>query len=199
MHEQSPTVFVNPLLNGIGWQHVRKFQEAGVECRELWGSTAEMERLNLNEAVACRTLFILVASSEAIVNNPTVIRRIKAERLGLVAFDEAHLFESWSRRRPDLSVAASLLDCGRSLALSATVPIGKPSVIKAALKFEELLVIHRGLFLRRNLFIRVILLDSAYGGGGSSRIDKCRAALEHAQRVGCASKMATTFRDVVER
>ena len=134
MHERSLSVFVTP-LNGIGRQHVRSFQEAGIECRGLWGSTTEMERLNLSEAVASRTLVILVASPEAIVNNPTVISKIKAERLGLVAFDEALFFESWSRWHPDLSLAASRLDCGRRLALSGTVPIRKTSVIQAALRF----------------------------------------------------------------
>jgi len=195
MHERSLTVFVTQ-LNGIGRQHVRTFQEAGIECRGLWGSTTEMERLNHNAAVASRTLVILVASPEAIVNNPTLISKIEAERLGLVAFDEAHLFESWSRWRPDVTLAASSLDCGRHLALSATVPIGKTSIIQAALKFDEPLVVHRGPFLRRNLVIRVIRRDSAYGGGGSSRIDKCRADLEHAQRVGYAFQMATTCREV---
>jgi len=56
------------------------------------------------------------------------------------------------------------------------------------------MIIHRGLFLPRNLFIRVIRRDSSYGGGGSSRIDICRADLEHAQRVRYAFQMATTCR-----
>jgi len=132
MHERSLTVFVTP-LSGIGRQHVRTFQEAGIECRGLWGSTTEMERLSLNEAVASRTLVILVASPEAIVHNPTLVSKIKAEQLGLVAFDQAHLFKSWSRWRPDLSLAASRLDFGRRLVLSVTVPIGKTSVVQVAL------------------------------------------------------------------
>jgi len=92
MHERSLTVFLTP-VNGIGRQRVRTFQDAGIECHGLWGSTPEKERLNLNEAVVSRTLVILVASREAIVNNTTLISKVKAERLRLVAFDEAHLFE----------------------------------------------------------------------------------------------------------
>ena len=76
------------------------------------------------------------------------------------------------------------------------MPIGKTSVIQAALKFEQPLVVHGGPSLRRNLVIRVIRRDSAYGGGGSSRIDNCRADLEHAQRVGYALQGATACRDV---
>jgi len=112
MNGRSLTVLVTP-LNGIGRQHVRTFQKAGIECRGLCGSTSELERLTLNEAVASRSLVIFVASPEAIVNNPTLISKIKAVGLGLVAFDEAHLFEAWSRWRPDLTLAASGLDCGR--------------------------------------------------------------------------------------
>ena len=194
MHGRSLTVLVTP-LNGIGRQHVRTFQQAGIECRGLWGSTSELERLTLNEAVASRSLVILVASPEAIVNNPTLISKIKAAGLGLVAFDEAHLFEAWSRWRPDLTLAASRLDCGRRLALSATVPIAKTSAVRAALYFEDPLVVHRGLFLRRNLVIRVIHRDSAYGGSSSSRIDHCRSDLEHAQRVGYAFQLAVSCRD----
>jgi len=90
MHGWSLTVLVTP-LNGIGWQQVQTFQQAGIECRGLWGSTSELERLTLNEAVASRSLVVLVASPEAIFNNPTLISKIKAAGLGLVAFDEAHL------------------------------------------------------------------------------------------------------------
>ena len=136
-----------------------------------------MERLNLTKAVASRTLLVLVASPEATVNNATLVSKIKAELLGLFARDEAHVFESWSHWRPSLTIAASRLDCGRRVALSATVPIGKTSVIQAALKFEEPLVVHRGPFLRRSLVIRVIRRDTAYGGGGSCRIDNCHADL----------------------
>jgi len=78
-----------------------------------------------------------------------VVSKIQAERLELVAFDVAHLFESWSRWRPNLTLAASRLDCGRRLALSATVPIGQMPVLQAALKVEEPLVFPSGLFLRR--------------------------------------------------
>ena len=56
------------------------------------------------------------------------------------------------------------------------------------------MVVHRGLFLPCNFFIRVIRRDSAYGGGGSARIDNCRADLEHAQRVGYAFQVATNCR-----
>lgn len=183
MHGRSLPVLMTP-LNGIGRQHVWNFQQAGIECRGIWGSTSELERLTLNEAVVSRSLVIRVASPEAIVDNPTLISKIKAARLGLVAFDEAHLFEAGSRWRPDLTLAASHLDCGRCLALSATVPIGKTSAVRAALYFEEPLAVHRGLFLRRNLVIRVIHRDSAYGGSSFSRIDHCRSDLEHAQRLG---------------
>ena len=81
------------------------------------------------------------------------------------------------------------------LALSATVPIAKTSAVRAALYFEDPLVVHRGLFLRRNLVIRVIHRDSAYGGSSSSRIDHCRSDLEHAQRVRSAFQLAVSCRD----
>jgi len=74
----------------------------------------------------------------------------------------------------------------------------RPAMSLAAVDAELVtagdMIVHRGLFLRRNLFIRVIRRGSADGGGGFSRIDNCRADLEHAQRVGYAFQMATNCR-----
>ena len=160
---RGPATVSGNTLKGIGRPHDRIFQQAGIECRGLWGSTVELERLTLTEAVASCSLVILVATPEAIVNNPSLITKIRAAGLGHVAFDEAHLFEAWRRWCPDLTLAASRMDCGRRLALSATVPVGKTSAVRAALYFEESLVVHGSLFLRLNLVIRVIHRDSAYG------------------------------------
>jgi len=190
---RSLTVLLTP-LNSIGRQHVKTFQDAGLECAGLFGSSTELERMRIHAAVTSRQLVILVASPEAMVNNPALLGVIKTMGVCLLAFDEAHLFDSWGRWRPDLSRAASRFGSCRRLALSATVPLAQVSALQDALHIDQPLVVHRGPFLRRNLVIRVIDRNAAYAFGRSNRVEECRADLEHAQRVAYAFQLAVWCR-----
>ena len=181
-------------LNSIGRQHVKTFQDAGLDCAGLFGSSTELERTRIHAAVTSRQLVILVASPEAMVNNPALLGVIKTMGSCLLAFDEAHLFDSWARWRPDLSRAASRFGSCRRLALSATVPLAQVSALQDALHINKPLVVHRGPFLRRNLVIRVIDRNAAYAFGRSNRVEQCRADLEHAQRVAYAFQLAVCCR-----
>jgi len=100
------TVLLTP-LNSIGRQHVKAFQDAGLDCAGLFGSSTELEHTRIHAAVTSRQLVILVAFPEAMVNNLALLGVIKTMGSRLLAFDQAHLFDSWARWRPDLSQAAS--------------------------------------------------------------------------------------------
>jgi len=190
---RSLTVLLTP-LNSIGRQHVKTFQDAGLECASLFGSSTELERMRTHAAVTSRQLVILVASHEAMVKYPALPGVMKTMGVCLLAVDEAHFFDSWGRWRPNLARAASRLGICRRLALSTTVHLAQVSALQDALHINQPLVVHRGPFLQRNLIIRVIFRNAAYAFGRSNRVEKCRADLEHAQRVAYAFQLAVWCR-----
>jgi len=181
-------------LNSIGRQHVKTFEDSGLECAGPLGSSPELERMRIHAAVTSRQLVILVASPEAMVNNPALLGVIRTMGVCLRAFDEAHLFDSWGRWRPELSRAAARFDSCRGLALSATVPLAQVSALQDALHIDQPPVVHRGPFLRRNRVIRVIDRNAAYAFGRSNRVEECRADLYHAQLVAYAFQLAVRCR-----
>jgi len=103
-----PSVLLVP-LTGLGLQHARLLNKAGVTARALSGSSTAGDRVELRQLLQEQRLQALVVSPEALCHSASLVRVLNERPGGITAFDEAYLWANAADRRPTLSPAATRL------------------------------------------------------------------------------------------
>ena len=155
-----PSVLLVP-LTGIGRQHARLLNNAGVTARALSGSSTAGDRVELRQLFQEQPLQALVVSPEALCRSASLVRVLNERPGGITAFDEAHLWADAADWRPTLSLAATRLQGRRRLALTGSLRTGKEDQLADILRMTSP-VIGRGKFVQANLILRIMPRPPAF-------------------------------------
>lgn len=93
--------------------------------------------------------------------NPNLADLLGRVTVGLLAFDEAHLWSDWRSWRPTLALSASQLTTTRRLGLTATLPPSQEAELASCLGMESPTVLRWSVH-RPNLLLRVVPRPPAY-------------------------------------
>jgi len=155
-----PSVLLTP-LTGLGRQHARLLNQAGVSARALSGSISAADRVELRQLLQDRQLQALVVSPEALCHSASLLRALNERQGGITAFDEANLWADAADWRATLSLAATRLQGRRRLALTGSLRTGKEAQLADILGMTSPIV-GRGIFLRTNLILRIMPRPPAF-------------------------------------
>lgn len=177
-------------LTGLGRQHEATLRQAGLSALALSATTEGSAWTLCKSMMLERKLCALILSPEALVHNSWLLNLLKLVGVGLVAFDEAHLWEDWRSWRPTLEIAATALMATRRLGLTATLTKNAEAAVAQRLGMSNVSLL-RGPFSRPNLIFRVSRRPAAYAFGKVDWHDRENASREIDYRVRqCLRRLA---------
>lgn len=154
------TVLICP-LSALSRQHEQYLLSCGVAAAALSTDSTASARGAAYDALRRRALAVVIVSPEQIELNERLVAALEACGVGLVVYDEAHTWLSWSKWRPAMERAPALIRCDLRLALTATLRRSSERRLQTSLGMAGCRVA-RHPFFRSNLALRVEYRPALY-------------------------------------